>query len=246
MRHVESHRFNASDGVGLRYLTAGNAGSWVVLLHGRGDSAERMWVSTGISDALAVDHRVAALDLRNHGESEKPGPGLDARADDAIELMDHLGIDRAHIHGYSLGAFYALYLLASTPQRFITTGLCGAGWVERDDALRAAAAALDPIPPGGSSAPLFPSIEALVRVLDVDLETRALDVPILSINAEFDRPHFKTHRLWREARAFHNVVLPGCDHLTACGFGAPIPRAYVAATTGFVAMYDQQPMMPLG
>jgi pimeloyl-ACP methyl ester carboxylesterase len=197
-----------------------------------------MWVSTGIIDALAVDHRVAALDLRNHGESDKRGAGLDGRAEDAIELMDHLGIDRAHIHGYSLGAFHALYLLASTPQRFITAGLCGAGWVERDDAFRAGAAALDPRPPGGRSAPLFPSIEALVKVLDVDVAMGALDVPILSINGEFDRPYFKTHRLWREARAFHNVVLAGCGHLTACGFGAPIPRAYLAATTGFVAMYD--------
>jgi hypothetical protein len=53
-----------------------------------------------------------------------------------------------------------------------------------------------------------------------------------------DRPYSKTQRPWREARTFHNVVLPGCDHLAACGFGAPLPPVYVAARTGFSAMYD--------
>ena len=237
---MESHRFRASDGVELRYLTAGTTGSWVMLLHGRTESAERMWVSTGILDALAESHRVAALDLRNHGESEKPGPGLEGRADDTIDLMDHLGIDRAHIHGYSLGGRYALELLASVPHRLITAGLCGSGLVERDEALRAAAAALDPLPPEGTDAPLFPSVEALVDALDLDIaiDLRSVGVPILCINGEYDRPYSKTQRLWREARTFHNVVLPGCDHLAACGFGVPIPPAYLTATTGFIRMYD--------
>jgi pimeloyl-ACP methyl ester carboxylesterase len=235
---MESHRFQAADGVGLRYLTAGTSGSWVVLLHGRSDSAERMWASTGILDALSADHRVVALDLRNHGKSEAPGPGLEGRAEDAIDLMDHLGIDRAHIHGYSMGGAYALQLLGSRPERFLTAGLCGAGVMEVDERLRDAAAELDPLPPGGSEAPLFPAVDALVGMLDVAVDLGSLDVPILSINGEYDRPCSKTQRLWREARTFHNVVLPGCDHLVACGYGAPIPPAYVAATAGFIAMYD--------
>ena len=235
---MESHRFSASDGVGLRYLTAGSVGSWVVLLHGRTDSAERMWVSTGILDALAVDHRVVALDLRNHGESDKPGPKLDGRAEDAIELMDHLGIDRAHVHGYSMGGAYALELLASVPERFLTAGLCGAGVMEADESLRAMAESLDPLPPGGMNAPLFPNVRDLVAVMGSDIDLASVDVPILSINGEYDRPYSKTQRLWREARTFHHVVLPGCDHLVACGFGAPLPPAYLAATVGFIAMYD--------
>ena len=235
---IESHRFEASDGVGLRYLTAGSTGSWVVLLHGRTESAERMWVSTGILAALAADHRVAALDLRNHGESDKPGPGLDGRAADALDLMDHLGVERAHAHGYSLGGAYALELLASDPERIITAGLGGAGLIERDGSLRTSAAALDPLPPEGMAAPLFGTVEGLAAVLDVDIDVPSLAVPILCINGEYDRPYSKSQRLWREARTFLNVVLPGCDHLAACGFGAPLPRAYLTATAGFIAMYD--------
>jgi pimeloyl-ACP methyl ester carboxylesterase len=235
---METNRFQARDGVGLRYLSAGSAGSWVVLLHGRTESAERMWVSTGILEALAADHRVVALDLRNHGESDKPGPGLEARAEDAVDLLDHLGVDRAHVHGYSLGGAHVVQLLALIPERLITAGLGGAGLVERDPELRAAAAALDPFPPEGLDAPLFPDVDALVGAFDFALDVPALDVPILCINGQYDRPYSKTRRLWREARTFHNVVLPGCDHLLACGFGAPIPPAYVAATSGFIAMYE--------
>ncbi|HET9948703.1 MAG TPA: alpha/beta hydrolase, partial [Longimicrobiales bacterium] len=89
--------FTTSDGVRIHYLTAGDQGSWVVLVHGYTDSAERMWFRTGIAPELAKSHRVVALDNRNHGESDAPEPNGVGRAEDVLELMDHLGIERAHI-----------------------------------------------------------------------------------------------------------------------------------------------------
>src|SRR6476469_4271372 len=67
--------FTTSDGVKIHYLTAGTTGSWVVLIHGYTDNAERMWFRTGIAPALAKNHRIVALDNRNHGKSDKPQPG---------------------------------------------------------------------------------------------------------------------------------------------------------------------------
>ena len=67
--------FTTSDGVKIHYLTAGTSGSWVVLIHGYSDNAERMWFRTGIAPALANNHRIVALDNRNHGKSDKPQPG---------------------------------------------------------------------------------------------------------------------------------------------------------------------------
>ena len=58
------------DGVKIHYLTMGSSGSWVVLIHGYTDTAERMWFKTGIAPALAKRHRVVALDNRNHGQSD--------------------------------------------------------------------------------------------------------------------------------------------------------------------------------
>src|SRR5215468_2454987 len=114
--------FVASDGVYIHYLTAGTTGSWVVLIHGYSDSAQRMWFTTGIAPALAKNHRVVALDNRNHGESDKPQPNGTGRAMDVIELMDHLKIQKAHIHGYSMGGGMTGQLLAIAPERFITAG----------------------------------------------------------------------------------------------------------------------------
>src|SRR5678815_780266 len=135
--------FTASDGVKIHYLTAGTTGSWVVLIHGYMDSAQRMWFTTGIAPALAKNHRVVAIDNRNHGESDKPQPNGTGRAQDVIELMDHLKIQKAHIHGYSMGGGMTGQLLGIAPERFITAGFGGSGLTETDPELRAKAAAMD-------------------------------------------------------------------------------------------------------
>ena len=124
--------FTTSDGVKIHYLTAGTTGSWVVLIHGYSDNAERMWFRTGIAPAIAKNHRIVALDNRNHGKSDKPQPGGSGEARDVVELMDHLHIDRAHIHGYSMGGGMTGQLLAMIPDRFITAGFGGSGIQETD------------------------------------------------------------------------------------------------------------------
>lgn len=129
--------FTMSDGVKIHYVTLGDQGSWVVLIHGYTGSAEGNWFANGIAAALAVNHRVVALDCRNHGKSDKPTPGGPGRAKDVIELMNHLGIERAHVHGYSMGGMITARLLALIPDRIITAGFGGSGVRETDDELRA-------------------------------------------------------------------------------------------------------------
>src|SRR6266540_1770065 len=131
--------FTTKDGVKIHYLTMGETGSWVVLIHGYTDTAQRMWFATGIAPAIAKTHRVVALDNRNHGQSDKPQPGGAGKAEDVIELMDHLKIQRAHIHGYSMGGALTGQLLAKIPDRFITAGFGGSGLTETDTTLRAQA-----------------------------------------------------------------------------------------------------------
>src|SRR5580704_3489132 len=124
--------FTTSDNVKIHYLTLGDKGSWVVLIHGYTGNAKGNWFDNGIAQALAKNHRVVALDNRNHGQSDKPqlnGPG---RALDTIELMDHLKIDKAHIGGYSMGGAFTGQLLATNPDRFITAHFGGSGIMETD------------------------------------------------------------------------------------------------------------------
>jgi pimeloyl-ACP methyl ester carboxylesterase len=127
--------FTTSDGVRLHYMRLGAQGSWVVLIHGYTGSAEGNWFANGIAQALAARHRVVAIDNRNHGRSDKPQPRGPGRAKDTIELMDHLGIDRAHIHGYSMGGAITARLLASHPARFVTASFGGSGVRETDEAI---------------------------------------------------------------------------------------------------------------
>jgi len=116
-----------SGGVRIRYVEAG-AGTPVVLVHGFTGDLERTWIHTGILAALEREYRVIALDLRGHGRSGKPHApaAYDDIAEDVVRLLDHLGIARAHLVGYSLGGIIAAKLVTVHPQRFRSAVLAAA------------------------------------------------------------------------------------------------------------------------
>ena len=66
--------FTTSDGIKIHYMRLGQSGSPVILVHGYTGSAEGNWFRNGIAVALAKNHRVVAIDCRNHGRSDKPQP----------------------------------------------------------------------------------------------------------------------------------------------------------------------------
>lgn len=242
--------FVASDGVKIHFLEAGQ-GSPVVLIHGYTGTAEGNWFSNGVAESLAKNHRVVAIDCRGHGKSEKPhdpakyGPQM---AKDVLELMDHLKIDKAHVHGYSMGGFIVTQLLAMAPGRFITASYGGSGVPEVDEKHRAEVPADEPGPDpqeaeAASKLRAHPERddEALAAVRKypwepsqrgtIDLTT--IMIPVLAINGQFDGPHAKTHRMQRELANFRSVVLPGKSHLTAIMAGY-IPKLYIDSLVKFV------------
>jgi pimeloyl-ACP methyl ester carboxylesterase len=127
----EHKYFTTKDGVKIHFMVIGK-GTPVILIHGYTGSAEGNWFRNGIAEALAKSHMVIAIDCRNHGRSDKPqlnGPG---KAEDVIEMMDHLKIQKAHFHGYSMGGGIVGRLMALIPDRFITAGFGGSGVRETD------------------------------------------------------------------------------------------------------------------
>ncbi len=119
------------DGVPINYIDEGS-GPAIVLVHGFASSLQGNWRGPGVVDALTrAGRRVIALDCRGHGRSGKPHDpeayGGTKMADDVIALMDHLGIGRADLWGYSMGGFIAASLLVRHPHRFRCVILSGVG-----------------------------------------------------------------------------------------------------------------------
>jgi len=88
----------------------------IVLLHGLGSSSAD-WAFQ--LPALAMRHRVLAVDLRAHGRSSRPRGRLtvEAMADDVAALLTALGVPPAHLVGLSLGGCVALTLALDHPER---------------------------------------------------------------------------------------------------------------------------------
>ncbi|AGZ42125.1 3-oxoadipate enol-lactonase [Actinoplanes friuliensis] len=96
--------------------------------------------------ALSERFRVIRYDARGHGRSPVP-PGryaLDDLGRDALDLLDRLGVARAHVCGLSLGGMTAMWLAAHAAERvdrlvlFCTSALLGPpeAWAERAATVR--------------------------------------------------------------------------------------------------------------
>jgi pimeloyl-ACP methyl ester carboxylesterase len=118
------------NGIRLHYVEAGQ-GTPVILVHGLACDHVPNWMLPRVFQRLSRKYRVIALDNRGHGKSDKPYEpaqyGLEL-VDDVVRLMDHLGIAKAHVVGYSLGGFITLKLALRHPSRLLSAAPCGAGW----------------------------------------------------------------------------------------------------------------------
>ncbi|CAN5795589.1 alpha/beta fold hydrolase [soil metagenome] len=107
----------ASDDVRIRYeVTGRSSGPPVLLIQGLGTDMygwqlQRM--------ALATRYRTIAFDNRGAGSSDKPrGPyDLAQMADDAVRVLDAVGVDQAHIVGASMGGAIAQIVGVVYPDR---------------------------------------------------------------------------------------------------------------------------------
>ena len=91
-------------------------------------SAVSFWARTpwNPSETLAQNYRVIAMDQRNAGQSTAPvtgDDGWDTYAQDQLDLMSHLGIDKFHVAGMCIGGPYALGLIKQAPERILSATL---------------------------------------------------------------------------------------------------------------------------
>ncbi|MDP2355964.1 MAG: alpha/beta hydrolase [Beijerinckiaceae bacterium] len=129
-------QFFSSNGVRIGYVdlapTSEDRGEPILLIHGFASNHSVNWTNTLWTKTLTHDgRRVIALDNRGHGQSEKlyePAQYTTSiMAQDAVNLLDHLGVARADVMGYSMGARITAFMALEHPLRMRRAILGGLG-----------------------------------------------------------------------------------------------------------------------
>lgn len=201
----------------------------LLLLHGATETFRVSWKR--LIEPLAARYRVIGVDLRGHGQSTNPAGALDLRqmADDVAALLDVLGIDRAHVCGFSGGGSTALFFGLRHVDRARSLVLISNNF-ERDEARRGrnfwspnAIRARDALWLKGMAAWHNVPAETLLGWWAAEDQLRpnftpdelgALQLPVLVIGGDRDPivPLEQSVRLYRALPQGRLAVLPGVGH----------------------------------
>jgi pimeloyl-ACP methyl ester carboxylesterase len=239
--------------VEIAYLDEG-AGEPIVLLHGFASNKEVNWVHPGwVTTLVRAGRRVIALDNRGHGASTKlydPALyGSAAMAEDVRALIDHLGIDRADIMGYSMGARITAFLALAHPARVRSAILGGLGshlvggvGLPTSIALALEASSIDEVTdPQGRMFRIFAdqtksdrkALAACIRGSRDTLsreEVARIAAPMLIAVGTKDAVAGSPHELAALVPGARAVDIPNRDHMLAVG-----DRVFKAAVLDFLA-----------
>jgi pimeloyl-ACP methyl ester carboxylesterase len=119
------------NGTSLHYVSAGDGGSPILLVHG---FPETWWAFRTVIPILAREHRVYAVDLRGFGDSGNAGGDYSSAtsAEDLHQLIGHLGVGPVHLAGQDISGGVVYRLAANHPEDLLSltgveTGLAGFG-----------------------------------------------------------------------------------------------------------------------
>lgn len=125
------HETAAVNGTQLHYVTAGDQGLPVLLVHG---FPETWWAFHKLIPLLAARHRVYAVDLRGFGDSEVADENYSGAvaAEDLHALIEHLSVGAMHVVGQDVSGGVIYRLAATHPENVISltaieSGLAGFG-----------------------------------------------------------------------------------------------------------------------
>jgi pimeloyl-ACP methyl ester carboxylesterase len=95
------------NGARIWYEVRGEGEDYLLQIGGAGFAHENFGF---VTDAMTPHFKVIEFDLRGYGLSERPEQeySMDLWADDINWLFDAIGVERAHVHGTSMGGMVAL------------------------------------------------------------------------------------------------------------------------------------------
>jgi pimeloyl-ACP methyl ester carboxylesterase len=127
---IVHHTANVA-GAELHYVSAGESGSPILLVHG---FPESWWAFHKLIPLLAARHRVFAIDLRGFGDSSTADGDYDSAtaAEDLHQLIEHLGVGAVHLTGQDISGATVFRLASTHPENVqsftaIEMGLAGFG-----------------------------------------------------------------------------------------------------------------------
>jgi len=241
------------DSVEIAFLDEGE-GEPIMLIHGFASNKEVNWVYPGwVTTLRRAGRRVIALDNRGHGESSKlydPAAyhsGL--MAEDVRALLDHLGLGRADVMGYSMGSRNTAFLAVAHPElvRSAVLGGLGIGLIEGVGEPERIARALEAPSLADVTDPTGHMFRAFAEKTRSDLRALAacirgarqtlspdnvgrIDVPVLVAVGSIDTVAGSPEALAALIPGAQALVIPGRDHMLAVG-----DRVFKAAVVDFLA-----------
>jgi pimeloyl-ACP methyl ester carboxylesterase len=113
------HETAAVNGTRLHYVTAGDQGVPVLLVHG---FPETWWAFHKLIPLLAARHRVYAVDLRGFGDSDVADENYSGAvaAEDLHMLIEHLSVGAVHVVGQDVSGGVIYRLAATHPENVIS------------------------------------------------------------------------------------------------------------------------------
>ncbi len=237
------------NGADLYYEIHGDsAGQPVLLLHGGLGNTE--WWANQSPVLAAAGHRVVAMDSRGHGRStwgDAPITVVPQMAADALGLLDHLGIAKTDVVGWSDGAVIGLDLAIHHPERLGRVVAYGANFTPDGvhalvpspqllpfERLVADYHRLSPEPQRFEE--LVATLDALYRVAPnySEAELGSIGVPVLVLDGaeeEFIEPEH-TRRLAELIPGAELLLMPGTGHFAPFAQPAEFNRIVLAFLAG--------------
>ncbi|BAU52627.1 alpha/beta fold hydrolase [Mucilaginibacter gotjawali] len=98
------------------FVAVKGAGFPIILVHGVG--GDHLAHLKNLIKPLSKSFKTIALDCRGHGQSDKPSQfTIEDHANDILGIMDHFGIEKAHLLGVSMGSYIAQLVAIRAPDR---------------------------------------------------------------------------------------------------------------------------------
>ncbi|HXX89464.1 MAG TPA: alpha/beta fold hydrolase [Acidimicrobiales bacterium] len=125
------------------YYEVVGTGAPLVLCHGLGGNHASWWQQVAV---LGAEFEVVTWDQRGFGNSTRRTGrfGPEVAVDDLAALLDHLGHDRAHVVGQSMGGWVAMGLALRAPERLLSltlTDTIAGAWTPEVQAITTASVA---------------------------------------------------------------------------------------------------------